>query len=510
MKVAVDRREGGAGAFDATVSGLLERPEAEKERGEGLPRLLAREDALLGGILAQAWEGRELRGAAKELRVLFRPDRKGRVVLVGLGRRPVRADAVREAAAAVVQKVKGRGLRTLAFRLATFVGEGLAPDEAARSIAAGVVLGGYEYLQYRTDTEGAVEEVTIALGEEYAREEATVRRAVEQEVKLAESALYTRDLANTPPNVATPEWLAEAARRLGKELGLKVAVFDEAKLAEMGCQGLLAVGSGSVHPPRMIVVEYAGGARSGKTIAVVGKGITFDSGGISIKPSANMAEMKFDKAGACAVLGILRAAAQLKVPPRVIGVLACAENLPGGSAYRPSDVLRSFNGTTIEVLDTDAEGRVALSDALGYVVKKYDPDEVIDLATLTGAALVALGEWVGAAVGTEEGLLRSLETAGTAVGEPIWRLPLTDAHREMIRSDVADIRNVVEPRYAGVLIGAAFLERFVGGKAWAHLDIAGPAWTRKGTLKWAPAYHPLGATGFGVRLVSRYLLDGPR
>jgi leucyl aminopeptidase len=508
MKVAVDRRDAGVGAYDASASGFFER--SEKEAEEPLPRLLARDDALLGGTLATAWASHELRGRTKEFRVMVRPDRKGRVVLVGLGRRPLRADTVREAAATVVQKLKGRGVRTLAFRLASFLGEGVGAEEAARALASGAVLGGYEYVPYRSETEGAVEEVTLALGEEHAREEATLRRAVEQETRLCESALYARDLANTPPNVATPEWIAEAAHRLAKEFGLKVTVFDEGKLAEMGCQGILAVGSGSVHPPRLIVVEYPGGARSGKTVAVVGKGITFDSGGISIKPSLNMAEMKFDKSGACAVLGILRAAAQLKVPPRVIGLLACAENLPGGSAYRPGDVLRSFNGTTIEVLDTDAEGRVVLSDALGYAVKKYDPDEIIDLATLTGAALVALGENVAAIVASDDTLDRGLEQAGAAVGEPLWRLPLTEPHRDMVRSDVADVRNVVEPRYAGVLIGAAFLEHFVGTKPWAHLDIAGPAYARKGTLKWVPAYHPLGATGFGVRLVVRYLLDGAR
>lgn len=506
MKVAIDRREASAGSYDASVAGVFERT----EKDEALPRLLQREDAALGGALKRAWEAREVRGKWKEVVTLVRSDGKGRVIFVGLGRRPLRVDAVREAAAAVVGKLKGRGVRTVAFRLASFVGEGVSSEEALRALAAGAALGGYEFLRYKSSAETGVEEVTLSLGEEHAREEASLKKALDQESALIDGALFTRDLANTPPNTATPEWLAEEARRLGKELGVKVTVLDEKKLEELHCGGLLAVGSGSTHPPRLIVLEYGGGARSGKTVAVVGKGITFDSGGISLKPSLSMWEMKFDKAGACAVLGILRAAATLKVPPRVIGVMACAENLPSGSSYRPSDVVRTYGGKTIEVLDTDAEGRVALSDALAYAVDRYHPDEVIDLATLTGAQLVALGENIAGMISTSDPLAKGLEAAGSAVGEPVWRMPLTDPHRDMVKSDVADIRNHVEPRYAGMLLGGAFLEHFVGDTPWAHLDIAGPAYARKGTLTWVPAYHPLGATGFGVRLVTRYLLDGGR
>jgi leucyl aminopeptidase len=506
MKVSIDRRESTVGSFDASVSGVFER--AGKE--DALPRLFQREDAALGGSLAKAWSAREVRGRARDLTVLIRPDGKGRVALAGLGRRPLRVEAIRDAAASAVQKLKGRGVRTIAFRLATFLSEGVTSEEAVRALASGAALGGYEFLRYKSSSEGAVEETTIALGEEHAREEGALKKALEQELILVDCALFTRDLANTPPNTATPEWLAEEARRLAKELSLKVTVLDEKKLAELHMGGLLGVGGGSAHPPRLVVVEYPGGARSGRTVAVVGKGITFDSGGISLKPSLNMAEMKFDKSGACAVLGIVRAAAMLKVAPRVIGVLACAENLPGGSAYRPSDVLRTYNGKTIEVLDTDAEGRVVLADALAYAVDRYHPDELIDLATLTGAAVVALGENIGAMITNQEALAHGLDAAGQAVGEPLWRLPLTDPHRDMVKSDIADVRNHVEPRYAGCLIGAAFLENFAGEGAWAHLDIAGPAWARKATLKWVPAYHPLGATGFGVRLVGRYLLDSGR
>jgi len=220
-----------------------------------------------------------------------------------------------------------------------------------------------------------------------------------------------------------------------------------------------------------------------------------------------MQDMKFDKSGAVAVLGILRAAALLKAAPKVVGVLCCAENLPGGGAYRPGDVLRTFGGKSIEVVNTDAEGRVVLADGLGYVVQHYRPDEVIDLATLTGAEVVALGDDTAGLVATDDRLAQGLLAASQATGEPLWRMPLTDYHRELVKSDIADVRNSIELTVAGMLTAAAFLETFVGSTPWAHVDIAGPAYTTPSTRKWQPAYQNVGATAFGVRTVTRYLLD---
>jgi leucyl aminopeptidase len=504
MKVGLDRRDAIAASLDVVVTAVVERSEKE----DSFPRALKKENEALKGILEAAWAKRELRGKLAEATVFHRPDGSGRILVMGLGSRAVvDAEIVRRSAALAVKALKGKGARTIGFRLAAYVSERVTADAAVRALADGALLGGYEFLKYKTVTEGGVEEVRIQLGEEHSREEAALKRGLDQETEIIESTLYTRDLANVPPDTATPQWLAEETQRLGKELGLKVLVLDEKRLAELHCGGLLAVGSGSVHPPRMVLIEYPGGARSGKTVAVVGKGITFDSGGISIKPAPMMAEMKFDKAGACAVLGIVRAAASLKVPPRVIGVLACAENLPGGGAYRPGDVVRTYNGKTIEIRNTDAEGRVVLSDALAYVVDKYRPDAVIDLATLTGAQVIALGDDTGALISNDDALAARLLEASAASGEPLWRLPLTDFHREIVKSDVADVRNHTEMTVAGVLTASAFLEQFVGGSAWAHLDIAGPAFTTPTTKKWQPAYMPNGATGFGVRVVSRYLID---
>lgn len=499
MKLILERRDASQVAADATVVGLI-----EGSKDSVFPPALASEDALVGGALSRAWEAREARGKVREVTIVHRTDRAGRIVLAGLGPRPLTATSVRMAVSAVAKALRGKGVRTLTASLPSFTAGDLAPEPAVRAIADGLALGSYQFVKYRANADPTFEEATIALGRTLASDEGSLKRALSDQQKLLDSVLWVRDITNTPPNIASPAWLAEQAESLS-DLGLKVSVFDEKALAELGCGGILAVGGGSHHPPRMIVVEWPGGSRKGRTVAVVGKGITFDSGGISIKPEPGMHEMKFDKSGACSVLGILRAAALRKAPPRVIGILACAENLPGGGAYRSSDIVRTYNGTTIEVTNTDAEGRVVLADALGYAIAKYHPDEIIDLATLTGAAVVALGENVGAVVGNDPKLENSLVEAGSATGEPLWRMPLTDPHREMVRSDVADVKNSVEPRYAGLLIGGVFLENFVGKTPWAHLDIAGPAWARLGTLKFCPPYHPLGATGFGVRLVSEYL-----
>jgi leucyl aminopeptidase len=504
MRVLVDRRDGLTAVADACASGVFERG----EKSDAFPRTLAREDEAARGLVKAAWENKEVRGKRKEVTVLHRPDGRGRVVLIGLGpRESFQAETVRRAAAEVVKALKGRSVRTVAFRLSAFVAGPVTSEAAARALTDGAILGGYEFLKYKTTTEGGVEEATVHLGEEHGREESVLKKAVTEEAELADTVVWTRDIANLPADTATPERLAEEARALGKELGLKVTVFDEDQLAEIHCGGLLAVGGGSVHPPRLIVVEYSGGSKRGRTVAVVGKGITFDSGGISIKPALNMSQMKFDKSGAVAVLGILRAAATFKVPPRVVGVLCAAENLPGGSAYRPGDVVRSFNGKTIEVLNTDAEGRVVLSDGLGYAVQQYHPDEVIDLATLTGAQVTALGDDTAGLVATDDRLAQGLLAASAATGEPIWRMPLTDYHRELVKSDVADVRNSTELPPAGMLTAAAFLETFVGKTPWAHLDIAGPAYTTSSTRKYQPAYQNAGATAFGVRLVARYLMD---
>ena len=415
---------------------------------------------------------------------------------------------MRRAAAEVIKGLREKGARTVGFVLRSFVGPRVPPPAAVRALADGAVLGGYEFLQYKSKREPGVAEATVFTDGASVR---PLEAALTEERTVLGSVVWAREIANLPADTATPERLAEEARRLASEVGLKVTVFDEKALGEMGCGGLLAVGGGSAHPPRMIVLEYpgkAGSRGSGRTVALVGKGITFDSGGISIKPGTAMSHMKFDKSGAIAVLGTLRAAAQLGVAPKVVGVMCCAENLPSGDAYRPGDLVRTFNGKTIEVLNTDAEGRVVLADGLGYVVKTYQPDALIDIATLTGAEVVALGDDTAGVISTDDALARALLAASATTGEPLWRMPLTDYHRELVKSDTGDVRNSIEIPLAGMLTAAAFLETFVDGARWAHLDIAGPAYTTVTTRKYQPAYQNIGATAFGVRLLTRYLLDG--
>ncbi len=508
MKASLERREATSAGSDAVVTGVFERGEKETS----FPKSLAKEDAVAKGLLKAAWDRREIRGRRREVTVLHLPDGRRRLVVLGLGARSgFDAEVIRRAAADAVRTLKGRGARTASFRLPAFVQEGVTSESALRAVVDGAYLGGYEFLRYRSTTDGAVEEIALALGDELLRDETALREALDEEVTVAETVVWTRDIANLPADTASPERLAEEARQLGKELGIKVTVFDEGKLREMHCGGILAVGGGSsAHPPRMIVLEYPGGSRRGRTVAVVGKGITFDSGGISIKLALHMSEMKFDKSGAVAVLGILRAAALLKVPPRVVGVMACAENVPSGTSYRPGDVVRTYNGKTIEVLNTDAEGRVVLSDALGYVVAEHHPDEVIDLATLTSAQVTALGDDMAGLVSTDDRLASGLLAAAREAGEPLWRMPLTDYHRTLVKSEVADVRNSIEIPTAGMLTASAFLENFVGSTPWAHLDIAGPAYTNEQTRKYQPPYMSHGATAFGVRLVSRYLLQSPK
>jgi leucyl aminopeptidase len=506
MKITIDRRDASESNVDVVVSGVPQRGDDDP-----FPKRLAVEEALTQGLVSVAWKQREIQGKRKEVTTIHRPDGRGRLALVGLGpKEEMSPETIRRAAADAVRALKGKGAKTIGFRLTSFAGAGARPEAVAAALTEGAVLGGYEFTRYRPPKESRVEEATIFLGKEQAPRSLAVRKAVDRSRTIAEVVAWTRDVANLPADTATPEHLGEVAKGLGRELSLKVTVYDEKQLAQMHCGGLLGVGGGSAHPPRLVTVEHSGRGRKPPTVAVVGKGITFDSGGISIKPSMHLSDMKFDKSGAVAVLGILRAAALLRLAPRVIGVLACAENLPSGHAYRPGDVLTTYNGKTIEVLNTDAEGRVVLADGLGFVVDRYKPDVVIDLATLTGACVVALGDDTAGLISPNDRLARALALAAAETGEPVWRLPLTDFHRELVKSDVADVRNSTEMPPAGALTAAAFLETFVGRTTpWAHLDIAGPSWTNGGTRKYQPSYQPIGATAFGVRLVTRYLENGP-
>src|SRR5438105_1234878 len=335
--------------------------------------------------------------------------------------------------------------------------------------------------------------------------EGAVRRAAAAAYRdlerTAEAVFFTRDLVSEPANTLYPETLAQQAASLA-DLGLSVEILDENRMRDIGMGALLGVGQGSIRPPRVVVMEHKGGAPGAAPLAFIGKGVTFDTGGISIKPAAGMGDMKWDMAGAGVVIGLMRLLATRQAKVNAVGIVGLVENMPSGSAQRPGDIVRSLSGQTIEVLNTDAEGRLVLADVLWYCQDRFKPKLMIDLATLTGAVIVALGHDNAGLFANNDQLADRLIAAGKAVGEPLWRLPLGDSYDRAIDSDAADVKNIAGDRAAGSTIGAQFLKRFVNNVPWAHLDIAGVAWAKKD----APTV-PTGATAFGVRLLDRFVAE---
>ena len=421
-------------------------------------------------------------------------------------------DAVRHAAGAAARAAADAGCGSLA--VVAPPGADAAPSAA--QIVEGATLSLYSFDRYRSA--GARQAprslaVVVVRGAGEARS-ARMGRAVAQAVAGSEGTVLARDTANLPPNECPPAGMARAARAAcASSPALRCRVVSGAALARGGFGGILAVGGGSANGPRLIAVEYAGapggGARAGRRlsrpVALVGKAVTFDTGGISLKPREKMDEMKFDKCGGCAVLGAVSAAAAMRLPIDVVGIIPSAENMPGGESYRPGDIVRLRGGRTAEIINTDAEGRLMLADAISYAESEYAPREIVDLATLTGACVVALGNNTAGLFSNDDGLAGRLLEASARTSEAVWRMPLGDEHADMIRSRVADVKNMGTGRAAGAAAAAAFLRAAVGSTPWAHIDIAGTAWTQPGTA--ARPYNPRGATGFGVRLILDYLAD---
>lgn len=420
------------------------------------------------------------------------------VLLLGVGKRAeLKIDDLRRAAGKVARQLAKRG--TVATALAQTLPR--SPADAVQAVVEGQILGAYRFDRYKTSSEEGPDRLgTYTVLGSPRWDTRTVKGAVARAEVVATSVCFARDLVNTPARDLTPSALADAARAMAEEVGLEVKIWDERELAEGGFGGILGVGQGSVNPPRLIELAYRGAATSQPPIALTGKGISFDSGGLSIKTSEGMETMKDDMGGAAAVLGAMRAIALLKPKLNVIAAIPSAENMPSGSATRPGDVLRHRGGKTSEVLNTDAEGRLVLADALAYLTEKR-PRAIVDAATLTGACMVALGEELWGLFTTDRALGRALLSAGEAVGEPGWELPLHRPYRKLIDSEVADVKNVGK-RYGGAITAALFLAEFVGDVPWAHLDIAGPAFTDS-----AGDYWPKGATGVPVRTLVAYLLD---
>jgi leucyl aminopeptidase len=408
-----------------------------------------------------------------------------RVLLLGTGdASPV---ALRKAGAALARRAKGQSSLVLDLR-------GLAlKDEGLRALADGLRLASYGYTLKEREPR-ALREITLVV-----RDPAALKAALARALVVTAATATARDLVNTPPADKSPAWLAKQATSLLK--GLEVRVRDEKELAAEGWGGVLAVGQGSSRPPRVVEARYDGGGS--RHVVLVGKGITFDTGGISIKPNASMQTMKMDMGGAAAVLATVRAAADLKLPVTVTAIACLAENMPSGSAQRPSDVIHQYDGTTVEVLNTDAEGRLVLADGLGYAVAELKPDLLVDIATLTGAMEVAMGKRVAGFFASDDKLAKALEQASAASGERLWRFPLVEDYRRALESDTADLRNIGDPKQklqGGAITAALFLQSFTGGVPWAHLDIAGPGWAAGDDEELTK-----GGTGYGVRLLVRWL-----
>ncbi len=424
-----------------------------------------------------------------------------RVLLLGMGKREeVDLAALRLSLAQGLQRCAKLGLKSALLMESLLARFGGGRERLLEEAVCAAKLSLYEFCVLKTKADEPEGPQWLALGQESTESQEAALLAVRRGEHSASVVSLARDLANMPGNLLYPATLADRARDLAQSHGLGLEILDEKALEAEGLFCLLGVGQGSAHPPRLIILEYAPkGHEAEKPLIFIGKGITFDSGGICLKPAANMHEMKCDMSGASAVLAALCSLADEAVPRRIIGILPCAENLPDGRAFRPGDVLTCASGETVEVINTDAEGRLALCDALAYAQKRWTPQAIIDIATLTGACAVALGKGLAGLFCANAGLAERIEAAGAVCGENFWTLPLWQPYAEQLKSEVADIRHTGS-REGGAITAALFLEHFLKpGALWAHLDIAGVDWNSKAT-----ALCPEGASGFGARTLLEF------
>jgi leucyl aminopeptidase len=467
----------------------------EEKQGESVERV----DRILGGIIARLIKRDDFKPKPGAVHMLY-PEGKiaaERLLLVGLGKRSeFSLNKLRQIAGKASPSLRAVGARNITFASDGF---GLDAEELAQAVTEGSKLGLYRFLKYKTNEENDRRKDihTITIVTKNASAISALLQGISVGEIIADATSMVRDMVSSPSIDMTPAIIAAKARSIAKEYGLKLHVLERRQMEKLGMGALLGVASGSVQPPKFIVLEHRRGGKK-PFIALVGKTITFDSGGISIKPAENMDRMKDDMSGGAAVLGTLRTAAALKLPLNIVGLMPATENMPSGSAYKPGDVLCTMSGQTIEIMNTDAEGRLILSDALSYACT-YKPAVIVDIATLTGACSVALGHEATGMLGTDDMLKRKIREAGEKTGERVWELPLWEEYYEQIKSDIADMKNT-GGRAGGVITAAALLSKFVKKYPWVHLDIASTAWTEKDR-----PYTPKGATGIGVRLLTQFL-----
>lgn len=458
-------------------------------------------DSLVSSSIRETLENKEFRGTFGSSIVVYTLGRgpMKKIMLLGLGKREKFTDeSARICAGKAARKAQELGIKEFSMLQFPNLDEGLV-----EAMTEGIALALYSFDKYKEAKEPAskIEEVTILINSDSLRFQSVVEKAN----IIVDAVNFARDIGNLPPNDCPPAHLASIAVSLAQDYGIKARIMDRYELENMGMGGIVAVGKGSNNPPKLIVLEYTGANDpQQKPYLLVGKAVTFDTGGISIKPSEKMDEMKFDKCGGCTVLAIVRAIASMKLAVNVVGIVPSVENMPSATSYRPGDIIRMYNGKSVEVLNTDAEGRMILADAIAYGIVTYGPKAVIDLATLTGAAIIALGANVAPLIGNNKQLVDRLRKLSDKTREKMWELPLYDEYYEQIRSTYADIKNI-GGRPGGAITAAAFLSNFVNDVPWVHIDIAGTAWTQEGTHE--KSYNHRGATGFGVRTLVKLLME---
>ena len=451
-------------------------------------------DSLLENRLSRAIELDRFTGRKDKQLMLYGDDSIKRIVLIGLGQqKKYTSDRARSTAANITNHANSLNVSEFSVDGDSF---NLGKNTNAQAFAEGLLLGSYEFNNYKSQNEDDVKVESMTMFGN------VDKKSLNKGLILGTSVGFARDLGNHPANILTPTYIAKEAKNIAeKSPKMNYRVFDGKEFKKMGMGAFHGVAQGAKEPAKMIIVEYNGGRKTQKPIALVGKGLTFDSGGISIKPPPKMDEMKFDMCGSATVMGVLQAVSRLKPRINIIFAIGSTENMPGGNAQRPGDIVTAYNGKTIEVLNTDAEGRLVLADVLSYVNTKYEPAAILDFATLTGAVLVALGNRASGVMGNDVSFMKEVKKASESSFEKVWELPLWDEYTSEIQGKYADLKNIGEHRLAGTITAGAFLKEFVGDTPWVHLDIAGTAWGPK-----EPSYQPkVGATGVAVRLVYQLL-----
>ena len=411
-----------------------------------------------------------------------------RLQIVGLGdKKKFSSDNLRASFANIIRNANSKKIDSLTIDSSSFC---LENDSMSQACAEGLILGSYMFNDYKSKSKNNTVKKIDFFGN-------CNKNSLKKGKMIGYGVNLARDLGNHPPNILTPTYLANEAKSLSKAKNMKAKIIDVNQFQKLGLGSFYGVAMGSAEPAKMILVEYSGGNKKDKPLALVGKGLTFDTGGISLKPPPRMDEMKFDMCGSATVLGVLKAVAELQPKTNIIFAIGATENMPSSKAQRPGDIVKAYNGKTIEVLNTDAEGRLVLADVLSYVNKNFTPDSIIDFATLTGAVLIALGDRASGIMGNDDTLIKKVKSSSDETGEKVWQLPLWDEYCKDIKSQIADIKNLGRGRLAGTISAGAFLKEFVGDTPWVHMDIAGTAWGPK-----EPSYMPKhGATGVAVRLI---------